>query len=419
MVARVWTQTYGSAPDRLGNRLPASGLRLVAASASPGNSLLVLAGTSPDRLDRGPFMRSPRRPPLQTLLAADLLTPPSASPGSSMATARADATLLATLRARLDRGTTVYVVSRRPLAPSAGPGEPVVLLIEDALAWQGLLEQLVRRCTAGSLSSLRDAQHRAMTWARSDAARFEWTDPDLTGPPRQPTDRTAPPPRATTQVLADEVFAALLQRIDAGRLGAGDRITESSLARAVHTSRSHVRDALRALATSGLVDLEPNRGALVPAPRVADVVEIYAARRALGAILVRRATRWAPGDLDALDRALADLLAAGGTGDAHATGDADLRFQDALAHVTGMRRIPPLFTALTAQLRLHIAVMGLDYTYAIPDMCRDDTELLHHVRARDEAAALGTWHRKIDDALDYMTGQLAHRSALSGRRPAH
>lgn len=38
-----------------------------------------------------------------------------------------------------------------------------------------------------------------------------------------------------------------------------------------------------------------------------------------------------------------------------------------------MRRIPQMFYALTAQLRLFIAVMGLDYTYSIPGMCHDDT----------------------------------------------
>jgi DNA-binding GntR family transcriptional regulator len=173
---------------------------------------------------------------------------------------------------------------------------------------------------------------------------------------------------------------------------------------------------VRALATSGLVELEPNRGAMVPVPQVADVIEIYAARRALGAVLVRRATRWAPGDLDLVEGALEDLLEAGRSGDAQLTGDADLRFQDALAQATGMHRIPPLFAALTAQLRLHIAVMGLNYTYAIEDMCRDDTELLRHVRTRDEAAALDTWHRKIDEALASMTLQLGRRRAPMDER---
>jgi DNA-binding GntR family transcriptional regulator len=57
-------------------------------------------------------------------------------------------------------------------------------------------------------------------------------------------------------------------------------------------------------------------------------------------------------------------------------------------------------------LRLFIAVMGLDYAYSIPGMCRDDTALLDRIRARDAAGAARVWHRKIDDAVAYMTTQL-------------
>jgi hypothetical protein len=39
-------------------------------------------------------------------------------------------------------------------------------------------------------------------------------------------------------------------------------------------------------------------------------------------------------------------------------------------------------------------------------MCHDDTTLLEHIRARDEAGAARTWHKKIDDAATYMRTQL-------------
>ena len=100
------------------------------------------------------------------------------------------------------------------------------------------------------------------------------------------------------------------------------------------------------------------------------------------------------------------LVATGATGDAWATGDADIRFQDALALSTGMRRIPQMFLALSAQIRLFTVVMGVRYAYSIPAMVGDDTALLGHVRARDEAAALRAWHTKMDDALGYMVTQL-------------
>lgn len=82
-----------------------------------------------------------------------------------------------------------------------------------------------------------------------------------------------------------------------------------------------------------------------------------------------------------------------------------------------MRRIPQMFYGLTAQLRLFVAVMGLDYTYSIPGMCHDDTTLLDRIRARDEAGAARVWHRKIDDAVAYITTQLGVSSAARVPRP--
>jgi DNA-binding GntR family transcriptional regulator len=283
----------------------------------------------------------------------------------------------------------------------------VEVVIEDRSAWQGLLADLVRRGTRSATRELVAAQHLVMEWARGDRTRFEWTahGPDRRAvAPNKAADATMP--RATSQALADDVLTVLLELLTSGRLAGGDRVTESFLARAVHASRSHVRDALRTLASSGLIELEPNRGAVIPAPHTADVVETYAARRALGGLVVRRAVHWATGSLEPVDRALQDLIETGHTGNAWATGEADLRFQDTLARSTGMRRIPQLFFGLTAQLRLFIAVMGLDYTYSIPGMCHDNTTLMERIRARDETGAARVWHRKIDDAVTYMTTQL-------------
>jgi DNA-binding GntR family transcriptional regulator len=219
-------------------------------------------------------------------------------------------------------------------------------------------------------------------------------------------------------VVADAILETIVERIVAGRLAAGDRVPESSLARTVHASRGHVRESLLTLASNGLVDLEPRRGARVPSPEVADVVETYAVRRALGALLIRRSVHRAPQVLAPVHDALRALRDIAETGDAWATAVADIRFQDALALSTGMRRIPRMFLAVSAQIRLFTVVMGVRYTYSIPAMVRDDTTLLEHVEARQEVEALTAWHAKMDDALTYMLTQLgspAGARLVSGR----
>jgi DNA-binding GntR family transcriptional regulator len=57
--------------------------------------------------------------------------------------------------------------------------------------------------------------------------------------------------------------AAITQRIRDGRYAQGQRLSESFLAQDLSLGRNTVREALRSAATSGLVTLEPNKGARV------------------------------------------------------------------------------------------------------------------------------------------------------------
>ena len=63
--------------------------------------------------------------------------------------------------------------------------------------------------------------------------------------------------------------------IESGELAPGARITEQALASHFGVSRTPLREALRALASEGLVETEPNRGARVASLTQADVDEIF------------------------------------------------------------------------------------------------------------------------------------------------
>ncbi len=417
-VSRAWASTYVERATDLGDALPAAGLRLVAAAAHAGNSLLVLVAEGAEVTAASSGMRSPRRAPLQALLATDLAA--AGRPGRRSRRRRReqavlDQALVQTIRERTPRSMPVHVLTRRPLNAESATGATPLLLVDveehlvgSAEAWQGLLLDLVTRCTRSTPTELVTGQQLAMEWARGRADRFAWTTTQRprSTPAAGPSGRARIPP-PTSAAVAAQVFSVLLEAISTGRLTAGDRVTETYLARAVHTSRGHARDALRTLAANGLVELEPRRGAVVPDPQIADVLETYAARRALGAVLLRRLVRWRPGSLDAAEAALRQVIDTGHSGNAWATGEADLQFQDALASAGDLRTVPQMFCTLADQLRLYIAVMGLNYTYSIPGMCADDAELMERVRDRDEDGALLVWERKIDDATEYMTTQLA------------
>ena len=81
------------------------------------------------------------------------------------------------------------------------------------------------------------------------------------------------------QVLHREVAVRLRQRIVEGHLGPGVKLNERELSEQLEVSRTPLREAIRMLAAEGLVELLPNRGAVVAqmsAQDVADTFEVIA-----------------------------------------------------------------------------------------------------------------------------------------------
>jgi DNA-binding GntR family transcriptional regulator len=62
--------------------------------------------------------------------------------------------------------------------------------------------------------------------------------------------------------------------IDSGELAPGARLNEVELCNDMGVSRTPLREAIRSLATEGLVELQPNRGAIVSVISREDVTEI-------------------------------------------------------------------------------------------------------------------------------------------------
>ena len=92
----------------------------------------------------------------------------------------------------------------------------------------------------------------------------------------------APAPKSVTRAV--EVRLQLAEEIVTGQLSPGAALDESELARRFGVSRTPVREALRALAASGLVESRAHRGAVVAHPtpqRLIDMFETMAELEAL------------------------------------------------------------------------------------------------------------------------------------------
>ena len=77
------------------------------------------------------------------------------------------------------------------------------------------------------------------------------------------------------QVLHQEVAVRLRQRIVEGQLAPGAKLNERELAEALNVSRTPLREAIKMLAAEGLVELLPNRGAVVAQMSEQDVSDTF------------------------------------------------------------------------------------------------------------------------------------------------
>jgi len=87
--------------------------------------------------------------------------------------------------------------------------------------------------------------------------------------------------------LASRIQAQLGEDIIGGKYAPGSRLDERSLAEALGVSRTPVREALRQLATRGLVQLEPMRGAVVSSIGLREVADLLNASSELEALCAR------------------------------------------------------------------------------------------------------------------------------------
>ncbi len=109
-------------------------------------------------------------------------------------------------------------------------------------------------------------------------------------------------------LLPERIKRHVLESIVSGELAPGERIYEIRLAKALGTSQSPVREALRELAAIGLVEIHPRRGAYVRTLDSKELVDTTVLRAEIDALAARlAATSITPTGLKKL-RDLQDMM---------------------------------------------------------------------------------------------------------------
>lgn len=190
------------------------------------------------------------------------------------------------------------------------------------------------------------------------------------------------------------VSAELRQRISAGQLPPGTKLSEEALGEALGVSRNTLREAFTTLHAEHIITRIPNRGVFVAQPSAEDVREIYRVRRFLEPATIM----WqAPTSVDELR----DIVAAGqmarSCGDIPGMAATNQEFHRALVARADSERLNALMAQVLAEMRLVFYAMGSDPAFHEPYLA-DNLQLVQLLASGDNTAAAKFMRQYLDRA---------------------
>lgn len=131
--------------------------------------------------------------------------------------------------------------------------------------------------------------------------------------------------------LADKLATAIADGILSGDLKPGLRLDEAGLALQHGVSRTPVREALRQLTTSGLIDMRPRKGAVVSKATSEQIESLFVAMAEMEATCARLAAMtMTPLERRRLQARHEAMTVLAGSGDMAAYSDANVAFHSAI-----------------------------------------------------------------------------------------
>lgn len=182
----------------------------------------------------------------------------------------------------------------------------------------------------------------------------------------------------------ERVFQAILDAVLDHRLAPGTQLKERELCEIFGVSRAAVRAALTRLGHSLLVELRPNRGAVIANPTAGETRDMFEARRVLEAAIVQRLARSLTAkQIAELRSFVADESRAYRKGDHKAGQRLSIRFHKLLSEFAGNSTLDRFMEHLICRTPLLALARTGRIAYCGADEHREIVEAL----ARRDAAA--------------------------------
>ncbi|MDI3404752.1 GntR family transcriptional regulator [Streptomyces cavernicola] len=198
-------------------------------------------------------------------------------------------------------------------------------------------------------------------------------------------------------VAADAVADRLRERISRGELPPGTPLRDAALAGELGVSRNTLREAVRLLVHEGLAVHQLYKGAAVKRLDVADVHDIYAARRCVELRAVEESVYSPTEALENLDRRVTEAERAAAAERWNEAGTFSLGFHRAVVHLLGSARLDRFFDTTAAQLRLAFAEFPQEQDFQAQYVPRDRV-VCDLLRSGGRAEAATALRQYLDDS---------------------
>jgi DNA-binding GntR family transcriptional regulator len=187
--------------------------------------------------------------------------------------------------------------------------------------------------------------------------------------------------------LAEIISRQLEGMILSGNIQPGERINESKLSGLLGVSRAPIREALRLLASSGILEVRANRGMFVRDLQIDEVEGLYDIRAALDVLAGERAAeRINDEHLRTLYRWIEEMATYVETDDTDGYYRANIAFHAAIVEITGNANLLSIYEGVCKQMSLFRRI-----SLSLPGQLRLSLQrhkkIVEAIRSKDSAKA--------------------------------
>lgn len=200
--------------------------------------------------------------------------------------------------------------------------------------------------------------------------------------------------------LEEQVFNSLEEEILTGKLKKGDTLGEIPLSKRLGVSRTPIRAALHRLAEEGLIEIAPNKGAVVIGVGKEELVDIYKIRMRLEGLASREAAlKISEEDKKKLCDSVELSEFYIGKQDTEHLKELDSRFHNIIYKASGNRLLCKTLSELHRNIKVY-RKLSLTVSDRLEKSVEEHREILNAILAGDADTADALTFRHVEAALE-------------------